>query len=111
MDISPTSATQSLVQMINQLFDMEKKLAKTEQAKTVSRNFRRMKQILDDLGLSWHDPIGEYFDETRTDCEASISGESAENLVIIEVIKPIIRMNIDGFTQIIQRGVVIAESK
>ncbi|MEZ4849363.1 MAG: hypothetical protein R3B93_12250 [Bacteroidia bacterium] len=31
MDISPTSATQSLVQMINQLFDMEKKLAKTEQ--------------------------------------------------------------------------------
>ena len=111
MDISPTSATQSLVQMINQLFDMEKKLAKTEQAQTVSRNFRRMKQILDDLGLSWHDPIGEYFAETRTDCEASISGESAENLVIIEVIKPIIRMNIDGFTQIIQRGVVIAESK
>ena len=37
--------------------------------------------IFEDLGLTWHNPIGENFDETRTDCEASIAGESAENLV------------------------------
>ena len=111
MDISPIPATQSLVQIINQIFDMEKKLAKIEQASTINRNLRRIHQIIEDVGLSWHNPQGENYDETRTDCEASISGESADNLVVTEVIKPIIRMNTDGFSQIVQRGVVIVESR
>jgi hypothetical protein len=43
-------------------------------------------QLESDGGLVYHNPIGEPYNETRTDIEASISGNSADNLIITEVI-------------------------
>jgi hypothetical protein len=67
------------------------------------------------IGLSYHNPIGETYSETRGDCDASIAGASGDNLEIIEVIKPIIfysyQENEKVIKTIAQKGVVIAKSK
>ncbi len=56
--------------------------------------------------------MGQQFKETRTDLDATISGSGTESLVVVKVIKPIIRAILrDGFSQVIQKGVVIVESR
>ncbi|MEO0473650.1 MAG: resuscitation-promoting factor Rpf1 domain-containing protein [Bacteroidota bacterium] len=108
MDNSPPS---SLLNLANQVFDMHKKLAIIPEAKKVDRNFRRIQQSFEEMGMFIHNPIGESYDETRTDCEATISGAGTERLVITEVLKPMIRLREKGFDRIVQRAVVIVESK
>lgn len=101
------SILKSVSSIINQLFDLEKKVGKLEDGKVGHRNFKRMKDSWLSMGFTYHDPTGEAYDETRTDCEASISGESSKSLVITETLKPIIRYQEDGFSKIVQRAVVI----
>ena len=103
--------------ILNQVFEIEKKLTKLKKSNSIQRNVDRVKDVFqdsllpDDMGLMYYDPSGENYDETRTDCEASIAGESTENLKIVEVIKPIIRICMkDGSSRILQRAVVIVES-
>ncbi|WNJ18209.1 hypothetical protein [Pontibacter sp. G13] len=98
----------SLIDLANQLHDLGRKISRVEESHSMHRNLRRMLASLQDLGLEIHDPLGESFDETRTDVEASISGVSDKDLKVIEVIKPILRFRMDGVPQIVQRGVVIA---
>jgi len=102
---------QALLQVLNQVFDMERKLEQNGGNRSLERNLRRIKQSFEQLGLQYHNPIGENYRETRTDCEATISGNSLNNLTITEVIKPIIRLEIEGFSQIVQRAVVIVEGR
>ena len=97
--------------ILNQLFELERKLKKGEQPKGLLRHVDRIRRTYEDIGLSYHDPMGESYDETRTDCDATITGESAENLIIQDVIKPIIRLNDQGFQKIVQRAVVIAGNR
>lgn len=96
--------------VLNQIFEIEKKMNKLN-VDDIDRNLQRMKNIFDNMGLSFHDPLNEPYNEMRTDCEASISGDSTENLVITEVIKPIIHFQDQGRLSIIQKAVVIAETK
>lgn len=98
------------LQIINQIFDMEKKLDKLESVLALERNIRRIKSQLLEMNLEYLNPIGERYNETRTDVTATISGNSAQNLVITEVIKPIIVQRVGNMQQIIQIGVVIVES-
>lgn len=105
------SLVKQIIPIINQLFDLEKKIGKVEDGKVGKRNFRRMREAWTNLGLSYHDPTGEPYNETRTDCEASISGESGSDLFISETLKPIIRYQEDGFIKIVQRAVVIVSQK
>jgi hypothetical protein len=67
-----------------------------------------MKDALGNLGLFYEDPLEEPFKETRTDLEANISGQGTENLVVVEVIKPIIQAE---FSRVVQKGIVVLESK
>jgi ferritin-like metal-binding protein YciE len=104
--------------MLNQIFEIEKKLDKIQEANTISRNLTNLKNLFENRlyeksqsGLTVHNPLGEAYDQTRLDCEASIAGESTENLVITEVIKPIIRLKQGGLNQIVQKAVVIVQSK
>lgn len=110
MELNNLSIEHGMIQMVNQVFEMERKLSKIDTSsgpqRGLQRSLRRMKQTLQDLGYSYHDPIGESYDETRTDCDASISGVETENLVIKEVIKPIIREG-GNFGRIVQQGIVI----
>ncbi|MEM7103774.1 MAG: hypothetical protein AAF502_11620 [Bacteroidota bacterium] len=99
-----------ILNIINQVFDLEKKIKKHPDSRSFERNLRRINDQFEELGLSTHNPLGELYQETRTDCEASISGELKDKLIITEVIKPIIIAKDGGFNHIVQKAVVIVES-
>jgi hypothetical protein len=99
------------LKIINQFFEIEKKLAALNGAESTQRNVERIKSYFEEMGYQIHNPMGESYSETRTDCEASIAGASAENLYINEVIKPIVRYLQEGQPQIIQKGIVITKSR
>ena len=108
-------------ELLDQLFEIERKLENIEESNSISRNLNKMKDIFEtnlfssstssEIGFTYHNPIGESYNETRLDLEASIAGSSTENLVIKEVIKPIIRYKSGGSTLIARKGVVVVESK
>jgi hypothetical protein len=96
---------------VNNLFEIEKKLALTGDAGNFSRNVVKMREALEENGVTYENPQGQPFNETRADLEASISGAGTENLFVVEVIKPIIRAGASGISTVIQKGIVIVESK
>ncbi|MEM9929314.1 MAG: hypothetical protein AAF840_05820 [Bacteroidota bacterium] len=103
--------------LLNQVFELEKKLDDQLDNRSLARPLERMKQLFVEefpmtageqgVGLVVHNPLGEKYTETRTDCDASIAGAGEGKLRIIEVIKPIIYLRGPDLNQIIQRGVVI----
>ena len=107
--------------LVNQIFEIEKKAAQIQESNSIQRNVNKHKEILEnDLGgqsggeaqcFIYYNPLGEDYNETRTDCEASIAGTRTDNLEIIEVIKPIIRYRKGGMNIIVQKAVVVVESK
>jgi len=108
------------IDLLDQIFEIEKKLEPIKEPNSITRNISKMKEIFEnafstltetDIGLQYHNPIGEMYSETRTDLEASIAGNSTENLVITEVIKPIIRFRNGRINIIARKGVVVVESK
>ncbi|MCB0538021.1 hypothetical protein [uncultured Draconibacterium sp.] len=110
------SVSKKYIEILDQVFEIEKKLDSISEPNSIGRNVNRLKEyfeyLMPDGGLIYQNPIGEKFNETRTDLEASIAGNSAENLVVTEVIKPIIRLRTNtGVTTIVRKGVVVVESK
>jgi len=97
---------EQLVFIINQLFDAEKKCGDKPEFISVAKNLGRIKGILESSAFYVHSPLGEVYNETRTDCEATILGDPDKGLVINEVLKPLI-INKDTNT-IIQKALVIA---
>jgi hypothetical protein len=103
--------------ILNQIFEIENKLKKVQEQNSIQRNIDRLKDFFasealsDGQGLAYHNPIGENYDETRADCEASISGASHENLEIIEVLKPIIYAQVGNHKMVIQKAIVIVQTK
>jgi len=114
-------APQKILDLINQVFEIEKKAALLKETNSINRNINRIKELIETvlfaqdpmnpLGFIYYNPIGEPYNETRTDCDASISGTSTENLEIIEVIKPIIFLKQGGIKHMVQKAIVIAEAK
>lgn len=105
----------SLLVALNQLYEIEQKLKKTDDPANLQRNVSKMRDAFEEFGLTYEDPMGQPFKETRTDLEATISGEGTEHLVVVEVIKPIIRVvmreDAGGFSKVIQKGIVVVESR
>ncbi len=97
-----------IVNIINQVFEMEKKLQNGASA-PLQRHIDRIKSELIDLGYEYHSPLNEKYDETRTDCEASIVGQARGKMVITEVIKPIVHQKEAGVNRIVQKGIVVVE--
>ncbi len=116
-------APQVYLDLLNQIFEIEKKVNGLKEQNSIHRNINRMKRIMEEdlangspnTGLSYHNPLGEGYSDTRTDCEATISGTGVEDLEIVEVIRPIIfysyQENNQVLKAIVQRGVVIVQSK
>jgi len=96
--------------LLNNLFEIERKLLRHGDPGNAKRNVDRIKDTLLVEGLFYEDPEGQPFKETRTDLEATISGESAENLIVTEVIKPIIRWRREDFSRVVQKGIVVVQS-
>jgi hypothetical protein len=105
------------LQILNNIYEIEQKLSLHGDLGNAKRNIEQIKETLLtgkifslDAGLFFDDPFGQEFKETRTDLEASISGDSTENLVVTEVIKPIIRYGTLEYSQVVQKGIVVVQA-
>ena len=101
----------SQLKIINHFFELEKKLAHLPGAESTQRNLARIRDHFSEMGYQIHNPIGEPYSDTRTDCEASIAGTSTDNLFVEQVIKPIVHLVQDGSLHMVQKGVVITKSR
>lgn len=98
----------AILTIANAQYELEKKLGQNPGMNIALRHLARIKNALESLGLIIQDPQGEPYNETRTDLEASIEGQSTEDLKVVSVIKPIIYLKQDQKLSLIQKGVVIA---
>ncbi len=89
---------------------MQAKMTEGNIAQNFERNFNRLFNIFEEDGYIIQNPTGEAYSETRTDCEASISGRIGSKMKITRTIKPIIYQRKDGNVLLLQKGVVIAEN-
>lgn len=96
--------------VLNNLYDIEKKLRVNGDTGNIKRNIDRMKDLLSEEKLFFEDPYGERFSETRTDLDATITGEGVDNLFVVEVIKPIIRYGDTDYSVVVQKGIVVVQS-
>jgi hypothetical protein len=98
------------LQVLNNLYEMERKLSVHGDGANIQRNIERLKDGFLEEKLFYEDPMGQPFSETRSDLEASISGSGTEGLVVVEVIKPIIRYGATAYSRVIQKGIVVVKS-
>jgi len=101
--------TRQWLKMANLVFELDKKIVSREDNPALRRIYDKMKQTLEEAGVFLYNPAGEKYSETRTDVQANISGTSANNLSIKEVIKPVLYTEENGRRILIQKGVVIVE--
>lgn len=99
-----------VLQVLNNLCDIERKLSIHGDPGNAKRNVERIKETFEDERVFYEDPMGQSFSETRTDLEATITGEGSDNLKVVEVIKPIIRYGDKNFSRVVQKGIVIVQS-
>jgi hypothetical protein len=100
-----------VLQTLNHLYDAERKLTLHGDPGGALRNIERIKDAFAEEKLFYEDPMGQPFNETRADLEASIAGEGTENLHVTEVIKPVIRYGEPAYSRVIQKGIVVVRSK
>ena len=124
-----TAIPKSILIVLNQLYEIEQKLPKPPDPSILRRNIDKMKDAFAEEGLPIHDaggrpcivslkyedPMDQSYNDTRTDLKAEISGDGKENLVVVKVIKPIIRVTwkdgADVISKIVQQGIVIVASR
>ena len=98
--------------LLNSLYHVERALTgDPASAKRYKRYVERMKNTIREQGWFFEDPDGQRFSETRSDLEASIVGGSVDDLVVVDVIKPIIRRGDEKESQVVQRGVVVVQAR
>ena len=99
----------SYIQIINQLVEIRQKIKQENLEDKFERNFNRIFSVIEDEGYICQYPLGEKYTETRTDCEANIIGKESRNMLITQVIKPVVyKKNPEGLT-IVQKGIVMVE--
>jgi hypothetical protein len=99
--------------VLNQLFELEIKISGNslpEHAQYL-RHVSKIKDAMEEQGLFYENPCGQSYNETRTDVEASVAGGSTENLHVVQVIKPIIREGTRALSRVVQKGIVVVQSK
>jgi hypothetical protein len=100
-----------VLQVLNNLCDIERKLLIHGDPGNAKRNVERIKEAFEDERVFFEDPMGQAFTETRTDLEATITGEGTDNLKVVEVIKPIVRVGDKNFSRVVQKGIVIVQTE
>ena len=97
--------------IVNNVFEIERKLSIHGDPGHALRNVEKVKAALAEAGIFFDDPTGQTFDETRTDLDATISGAGTDHLVVVEVIKPIIRLGTQDSSRVMQNGIVVVQSQ
>lgn len=100
-----------MLQVLNNVCDIERKLAAADDPMNVRRNIERIKEAFESAQFFYEDPMGQDFNETRSDLEVSISGSGTEDLKVVEVIKPVIRVGQRKLSRVVQKGIVVVESR
>jgi hypothetical protein len=96
---------------LNQLYELDRKLETHGDPGNARRNVQRIREeIAQSALLFYEDPMGQPFDETRTDLEATITGERTDSLTVVEVIKPIIRAGVESTSRVVQKGIVVVRA-
>ncbi|MEO8771327.1 MAG: hypothetical protein ABI402_14625 [Ferruginibacter sp.] len=95
--------------ILNQLYEIELKIAGLGKAEGFERNFRRLYSIFEEEGLFIQNPTNEPYSDSRTDCDASIIGEPSTAMKITKTIKPIIYLKAGDKVQLVQKAVVFVE--
>jgi len=106
----------SLVYILNQTYALKRRLRNCQLPPGTLRPLERIEEHLEhnlrlsDLpagsGLTIDDPLGQKYDERRSDLEAEVISDGDGPPIVVDVLKPIIRLSRGGQTDIIQRGVV-----
>ncbi len=97
--------------IINQLHSLDARARQSADSDFYRRRIERIHDLLKDIQLIVHDPLGESYSSTRTDCEAILEGDLTESLTIVEVIKPIVYYTQGETRRLIQPGVVLVKGK
>ena len=100
-----------VLQVLNNLCDLDRKLSIHGDPGNAKRNVERIKETIENIKVFYEDPMGQSFSETRTDLEATITGEGTDNLKVVEVIKPIIRVGDRNVSRVVQKGIVIVQAE
>lgn len=96
--------------IINQLFELDKKITRLADGSTLQRPVARIWDQFTEMGYTVANPLGEAYIDTRTDCEASIAGENIANLRIQTVLKPVVYWQSETGRQLVQKAVVVVQS-
>lgn len=99
----------STLHIINQLFEMQAKIRDLGQSSSFERNFNRLFSIFEEDGFLIQDPTNEMYNDSRTDCEASIIGNVSSKMKITKTLKPIIYKKAGDNVQLVQKAVVLVE--
>lgn len=97
------------VQLINQLAEIENKVNQDQLMPKYERNFNRIHVLLEEEGYFFRYPVGEKYRESSADCEANIVGEEGSDMIITQVIKPVVYKKEGYKISLIQKGIVIVE--
>ncbi len=107
-----------VITILNQIYEIERKTQKKECYEKIRRNLDKIKDVFTydlspDNEIFYEDPYGQPYSDSRVDLEANIAGtEHTENLYVIDVIKPIIRIKTKQHTsKVIQKGIVTVQAK
>lgn len=101
----------NFIQLINQLVEIQQKLIQDNVYERYERNVNRINSILEEEGFLYKYPLGESYTDSRTDCQANIVGKEDKNMVITQVIKPIVYKKETNGIVLVQKGIVIIEKK
>ena len=107
MPLSLLFSLPSGIAIANQLFQLEQKLTRREDTDSLLRHVSRLRELVLDAGLAYESPLGQRYSETRTDCDATLSGQAVGDLRIVEVIKPLVLLRQGDADFIVQKAVVI----
>jgi hypothetical protein len=107
----PAQELKPFLTLLNQIYLIERRLEKSSGEPGLTRSIMKMKDALGEMGFFYEDPLGQDYKETRTDIEATIAGPGTEKLIVVEVHKPVIRAGKSEFSRVVQKGVVVVQSK
>ena len=108
---SVTEVSEWELKILNNVYDIERKIKIHGDPGNIKRNIEKIKENFENKKIFYEDPMGDLFVETRTDLDVSIAGEGTESLYVVEVIKPIVRFGNKDYSRVIQKGIVVVESK
>ena len=99
------------IQLINQIAEVENRVAQDDQMPKYERNFNRIRALLEEEGFIYKYPVGERYRESSADYEANIVGRESAVMIITQVIKPVIYKRDTDKVTLVQKGIVIVEAK